>query len=188
MLLESEALEGRLDLPDRIRATKKFEQLIISKENKNLRSVNAFGEKRKPFFFKRIISKSDIGSQKPVYIKEININVTLLKTDRDSIDDKTGFINQEALFDWDLLKLPIIVRNYRKGDRFTPLGMTGSQAVKKFFINNKIRLLNRPKIPIFLSGNEIIWIGGFRIADSVKVTAATKTVLKATLSPLSVTD
>ena len=187
-LMKNRAADGRLDLPSRIRVAKQSGQLIITKENENLRSIDLAGEKKKPFAFKQVISKSDITSQKPIYIKEIKTYVTFLKTDRDSIDDMTGSLNQVALFDWDLLKHPIIVRNYRNGDRFTPLGMTGTQKLNKFFVNNKIKPLKRSSVPIFLSGNEIIWIGGFRIADSRKVTTAKKTVLKATISARAETD
>jgi len=181
-LLENDPGDGRLDLPGRIRVAKKFGQLIISKENKSLRLMEVEDINKKTFNFQKVISKSDINLKKPVYIKEIKMVVSFLKTDRNAIKDITGCKNQDAFFDWDLLKFPIIIRNYRKGDRFTPLGMTGTQSLKKFFINNKINSLKRSCVPIFLSGNQLIWIGGFRIADSIKVTAATQTVLKTTIT------
>ena len=187
-LLENDYVDGRLDLPGRIRVTKKSGQLVIAKEKKSLRLIEVVGKTKKPFVFEQVLSKSDISSEKPVYIKKIKTYVTFLKTDCDSIHDMTASKNQEAYFDWDLLKFPIIVRNYRKGDRFTPLGMTGTQTLKKFFINNKINPLKRSCVPIFLSGKQIIWIGGIRIADSIKVTDATQTVLKATISTLAESD
>ncbi len=181
-LLENDSGDGRLDLPGRIRVIKKSGQLIISKEKKNLRIIEIEDIKQKTPEFQRVISKSDINIKKPIYIKEIKTVVTFLKTDRDAIHDITGSTNHAAFFDWDLLTFPIIVRNYRKGDRFTPLGMTGTQTLNKFFSNNKINPLKRSCIPVFLSGKQIIWIGGLRITDSIKVTTATKTVLKATIS------
>jgi tRNA(Ile)-lysidine synthase len=55
--------------------------------------------------------------------------------------------------------------------------MTGSQSLKKFFVNNKIRKQKRLEMPIVLSENKIIWVVGERISDPVKVTPETKTVL-----------
>ncbi|MBW2567299.1 MAG: tRNA lysidine(34) synthetase TilS, partial [Deltaproteobacteria bacterium] len=78
---------------------------------------------------------------------------------------------------------PLKVRNFREGDRFNPLGMAGSQKVKTFFINNKIPRLQRLLCPILVSGERIIWVGGYRIDDSAKITQRTKNVLKAELLP-----
>jgi tRNA(Ile)-lysidine synthase len=82
----------------------------------------------------------------------------------------------------DQLSFPLVVRNFRPGDRFSPLGMQGRQKVKKFFINNKVPRWQRQKCPILLSRNEIIWIAGHRIDDSVKVSSQTRRILKAELS------
>jgi tRNA(Ile)-lysidine synthase len=78
---------------------------------------------------------------------------------------------------------PLKVRNFKHGDRFKPLGMAGSQKVKTFFINHKVPRSKRLRCPILISGGRIIWIGGYRIDDSAKVTEKTKKVLKAELLP-----
>ena len=78
--------------------------------------------------------------------------------------------------------MPLVIRNFRPGDKFSPFGMTGTQRLKRFFINNKVHPEKRSTIPIFLSRDKIIWVGGFRIADPVKVTPETKTVLRVDLS------
>jgi len=77
------------------------------------------------------------------------------------------------------VRFPLILRNFHPGDRFSPLGMTGTQKVKDFFINNKISREDRGKCPMLLSDDRIIWVVGLRIDYSVKVTSATRTVLKA---------
>jgi tRNA(Ile)-lysidine synthase len=89
---------------------------------------------------------------------------------------------QTAFFDLDQLSFPLVVRNFRPGDRFSPLGMQGHQKVKKFFINNKVPRWQRQKCPIVLSRDKIIWIAGHRIDDSVKVSSQTRRILKAELA------
>jgi tRNA(Ile)-lysidine synthase len=74
-----------------------------------------------------------------------------------------------------------MVRNFRPGDRFSPLGMTGTQKLKKFFINNKISRELRSKCPLVVSNRRIIWVAGQRIDNSVKVDTETRTVLMAEL-------
>ena len=67
------------------------------------------------------------------------------------------------------------------GDRFTPLGMTGSKKVSKYLINKKVPEENRIKLPVVLSNGRIIWLAGYIIDDSVKVTLNTRKILRAEL-------
>jgi tRNA(Ile)-lysidine synthase len=58
------------------------------------------------------------------------------------------------------------------------LGLSGSQKVKDFFINNKVPYDQRAQCPILESCGKIIWVVGFRIDDSVRISASTKKILK----------
>jgi tRNA(Ile)-lysidine synthase len=72
------------------------------------------------------------------------------------------------------------VRTFREGDRFTPLGMEQSVKVKDYFIARKVPGGRRRRIPLLLSGEDIIWVVGERISDVYKVTGATTRVMKVT--------
>lgn len=72
----------------------------------------------------------------------------------------------------------LTVRTFRAGDRFQPLGMARPVKVKDFFISRKIPLRHRRRIPLILSGNDIIWIAGHRIDERYKLTPDTRNVLK----------
>lgn len=85
-----------------------------------------------------------------------------------------------ACLDADRITYPLMLRNFRPGDRFVPLGMTGHKKLKSFFIDTKIPSHVRARIPILTQGNEPIWICGLRIDDRFKVTSTTKRVLKIT--------
>jgi tRNA(Ile)-lysidine synthase len=86
-----------------------------------------------------------------------------------------------AFFDRHALDFPLTLRNIRRGDRFQPLGLRGSQKLKKFFIDHKVDRLQRLRTPVLLSRGKVVWLVGFRIADSVKVTDNTVKVLRAEL-------
>jgi len=75
----------------------------------------------------------------------------------------------------------LTLRNFRLGDRFIPLGMKGHRKIKDFFIDLKIPPFKRKQIPIIFNGDQIIWIAGYRISDSFKVTPDTRSILKITL-------
>jgi tRNA(Ile)-lysidine synthase len=77
----------------------------------------------------------------------------------------------------------LALRTFREGDRFTPLGMTGSVKVKDYFISRKIPADRRRQVPLLLTRGEIIWIVGERISDDFKVTTRTKRVLRVAVGP-----
>ena len=90
---------------------------------------------------------------------------------------KRSYPNQ-AYLDLDLVKLPLIVRSRRSGDVFVPLGLGGKKKVKEFFIDQKIGLEKRGAIPVITdSTGQIIWLGGYRVDERYKITAATQRVL-----------
>ena len=56
----------------------------------------------------------------------------------------------------------LIVRNRRNGDYFYPSGMTGKKKLKDYFIDEKIPRNEREKIPVIVSGDDIVYITGRR--------------------------
>ena len=76
------------------------------------------------------------------------------------------------------------VRTFADGDRFVPLGMTASVKLKDFFISRKIPLHQRRRLPLLISGKDIIWVLGQRIDDRYKVTTSTLRVLKVSIRPI----
>lgn len=89
----------------------------------------------------------------------------------------------EAVFDADVLKGNLVVRNFRNGDRFQPLGMSGHKKVKDLFISNKLPLRNRAILPLLVMDEEILWIPGLGRSDFAKTGPATKISLSLKATP-----
>lgn len=83
-----------------------------------------------------------------------------------------------AFVDAAALKWPIILREYQEGDRIKPIGMKGSKKLSDYFTDIKMPTHHRANQLVVESDGEIIWIVGQLISDSVKLTAASKKVLK----------
>jgi tRNA(Ile)-lysidine synthase len=81
-------------------------------------------------------------------------------------------------FDYDKIENELNVRNRREGDRFYPLGLTGSKKLKDFFIDYKVERDERDRIPLICDGDEIMWVVGFRISEKYKVTDKTSRILE----------
>lgn len=73
---------------------------------------------------------------------------------------------------------PWLLRGFRPGDRFVPLGMEGTQKIKDLFINNKVPPADRSRIPLLVSGGEIVWVAGIRLGDRARVKPAVGAVLR----------
>ena len=71
------------------------------------------------------------------------------------------------------------VRGRRPGDRIRPLGMQGgSQKLSDLMINVKIPRRAREGWPLVLSGGEIVWVPGYRLAHPFRLRAGTRQVVR----------
>ncbi|HEY1270203.1 MAG TPA: tRNA lysidine(34) synthetase TilS [Candidatus Binatia bacterium] len=93
----------------------------------------------------------------------------------DDVITKDAF---EALFDADELPAMLTVRNFRPGDRFRPLGMTGHKKLKELFIDRKLALETRATLPLLVAGEEIVWIPGCGRSRMAVLAPRTRSVLR----------
>jgi tRNA(Ile)-lysidine synthase len=69
----------------------------------------------------------------------------------------------------DPFKLPseLLLRNWRGGDRFCPVGCRKAQKLKELFRKSRIPAGQRKAWPVLASGDEIVWVRGFPVAASM---------------------
>ncbi len=87
----------------------------------------------------------------------------------------------KAYIDSGSAPFPWIVRTFRDGDRFTPLGMNGRKKLKDYFIDMKIPVHKRRSIPLIFAGDNLLWIAGFRLAEEARLTVSSESVIAAEL-------
>lgn len=105
----------------------------------------------------------------------------------DLIPNEVSFIfeNNSLYLSTDKFSFPLILRPWKTGDSFTPLGMKGkSQKVKDFLINNKLSGFEKEKVLVLEHCGEIIAIPGYRISEKVRINHETKTILRITFTKL----
>jgi tRNA(Ile)-lysidine synthase len=172
--------EGEIHLPDEILVKISEGHLIISKKKRIARPPAIQTDSTPAFEFSYTI-KMPLSSSETLHIKEIGKQLRFSFTELKAPIDFNTMKPHIARIDMDAITFPLTIRNILPGDRFSPLGMEGSQKVKKFFINKKIKKSTRATCPILLSNDRIIWVGGFQIDNSVRVTSSTKKILKVEL-------
>ncbi|MGC4021539.1 MAG: tRNA lysidine(34) synthetase TilS [Cyclobacteriaceae bacterium] len=78
-----------------------------------------------------------------------------------------------AVLDADKLTFPLRWRKWKAGDYFHPLGMNHKKKLSDFFIDQKISISDKEKITVIESGNEIVWVIGYRIDERFKISEKT---------------
>ena len=76
------------------------------------------------------------------------------------------------------IEFPMILRKWKEGDSFKPIGMHGTQKLSDFFVNEKLDHSDKQAQWLLVNANEkIIWIIGRRLSEEFKVTSKSKTTL-----------
>lgn len=92
-----------------------------------------------------------------------------------------NFDNQpagSACFDVARFPFPWRVRTFRPGDRIIPFGMSGHKKVKDVFIDRKIPLSERTRIPLLFSGDDLIWVAGICASELCRINECPASVAK----------
>ena len=76
------------------------------------------------------------------------------------------------------LSFPLIIRKWKKGDKFRPFGMKGHKKISDYFTDRKFSLIEKENIWLLCSVDDIVWIIGERADDRFKITNKTIEVLK----------
>jgi len=83
-----------------------------------------------------------------------------------------------ALLDWERLPGPLMLRNWRPGDRYQPAGRHSPLKLKELFQRARIPLWERAKWPMMVSGSEIVWAGRFGPAAPYAAQPGSRAVLE----------
>ena len=102
-----------------------------------------------------------------------------LKLLKDATADSSTNI---AYLDAKQIQFPLILRKWKTGDYFYPLGMKKKKKVSRFLIDQKISKTGKEKVWVIEMNKKIIWVVGLRIDERFKISPATNQTLRITLS------
>lgn len=87
--------------------------------------------------------------------------------------NSTIFVDQEKLV------FPLILRHWNEGDVFQPFGMEGkSKKVSKLFKDEKLSLIDKEKVWLLCSNNQVVWVVGIRQDERFKLDPNSNNLLK----------
>jgi tRNA(Ile)-lysidine synthase len=170
---------GCLHLPGRIQVTRQYDQLTLRRRPSSLRTRPPAAGLKAPYRF-------EVHAPAPGECRTVQFDagipgaaVTLREAGPEALDHGYSAGHHVAFFDMEKLQFPLILRSVRQGDRFQPLGMAGSQKVYKLLKDRKIVHERRSLTPVLVSGGNIIWVPGVKMAQPAAVTAETRRVIRA---------
>lgn len=114
-----------------------------------------------------------IGEEKETGCGKLKISIVPKKEAKLGGDSKKEYISGD-----NLSSPEFIVRNWKKGDKFIPLGMKGFRKLSDFLTDSKLDSLKKKKQLTLINKNDIIWVIGLRIDDRYKITETTNTVIE----------
>lgn len=154
------AERGAMDLPGKIRVTRTRDELVFG---------GTKAEAALPKVWRRIPAPG------ATFIPELKLTFDARFT---ASRAKRGKPKTAECMDFGKIKGPLYIRTWEKGDRFRPLGMAKDKKLQDFFVDQKVPRGKRGRVPLLVSGKDIIWVCGLRLSDAVKITGATKRILR----------
>ncbi len=71
-----------------------------------------------------------------------------------------------------------MLRVWKPGDKFRPLGMKNFRKVSDFLTDLKISAADKKNQLVLLNRNQIVWVVGLRLDDSYKINSKTKKIYR----------
>jgi tRNA(Ile)-lysidine synthase len=85
----------------------------------------------------------------------------------------------EEWFDADHVGARVVLRHWRRGDRFQPIGMARPVKLQDWFVNRKVPAVRRRSLVVAQAADGVLWwVENGRISEAFKLTSASRRVLR----------
>jgi tRNA(Ile)-lysidine synthetase-like protein len=95
-----------------------------------------------------------------VHIAEIGLTVRCIPVPQEFAKEEPP----DSLLSPEMLGSELIVRNWRPGDRFWPVHSKSEEKLKRLFSEKHVPAGQRPRWPVVLKGEQIVWVRGFPVS------------------------
>ncbi len=129
-----------------------------------------------------------VTSDRPVRIDEYELHPpaevavkdagTVIRASLDNVKGDAGDGRSSVLLDAAAMKFPLRIRPRAAGDFFFPMGFGRRKKLQDFFVDAKVPRDERDMVPIVVSGDDIVWVAGYRADHRFRVHGGTEIFLR----------
>lgn len=172
--LATHSASGRhVQLPKGIVAERVFDRLCISRAaTKEAASRRRETVSRSIAYQYMVTLPSAASDSAVVSVPEVGSRFRLKLIDWAESEGETTKDSQT--FDVDTLRAPLILRNWRPGDAYTPCGRRQPRKLKQMFLAARVPVRQRYHWPVLESAGAVIWARGMPVAEAVRAGNATR--------------
>ena len=158
-----------IDLPYKVRAFREYKGIRLkgsANKSESGESIQVLPE--------LLLHTEDVEGISTVASEEDNIRLTFE-------DGSVKNLSQNSCirwFDYDKIAENVMVRFKEEGDFLVISPEGDKKKLKKYFVDSKIPSDKRGGIPLVVSGNDVLWIIGYRTGEGARITKSTKKLLK----------
>jgi tRNA(Ile)-lysidine synthase len=187
-LLDGGRTGKSLNLPGGLRAILEYDALTVTRSPASMRQAEAPREYHLPA--PGCVEAPEIGWRVRAWLVETPPGMEssalpdLLPIGQAGTPADLGRAESRVYLDADVAGDELLVRTWRPGDRFRPLGMAHAKKLQDYFADAKVPRAVRDRIPLVLNQGHLLWVGGQRIDDRARLTTATRRVLALQIEPL----
>jgi tRNA(Ile)-lysidine synthase len=170
--LSTRSSSGRsVQLPGAIQVERSFDLLVFSRQLAPALSRRNRGTSAKAGAYQYVVSLPGRGTA-AVSIPELGrcIRLKVIDWPLTERDTKRG----EAALDADLLRAPLILRNWQPGDAFRPRGRRQARKLKSMFLSGHVPVGDRARWPVLESDGRVAWARGMAPAAEFCATDGTR--------------
>jgi tRNA(Ile)-lysidine synthase len=163
---------SRIELPG-VLVERRFDRLLFLPVSPDARAEKIGKEQLgDPQFEYAIAVPGSLGSAR-IVVPEIRRRFTLKVVDWPSVSRETTTIGCDTL-DFDRLRWPLILRNWRPGDSYRPHRRRHVRKLKRMLSESRVPRWDRASWPVLTSAGALVWALGCPVADEFAAGSGTR--------------
>jgi len=173
--LATRSASGRsVELPGGVQVERRFNELFFS-SRRSCESAQERTETGSSTVAYQYVVTFPASGAAAVSVPELGIRFCLKLIDWAGTQSETRGDNQ--VLDADSLRAPLILRNWRPGDAYTPYGRRQTRKLKQMFLAARVPTGARRVWPVLESAGQVVWARGMPAADRFCASQGTRTGL-----------